>query len=132
MGESNANSRLRFQKRYFTWTVFLFLTEVLIATFLNDRIIRPYVGDFLVVILMYCFVKSFLDIPVVPLAISVLLFAYLIEILQYFDLVHLLGLEKSNIARTIIGNSFEWTDMVAYTAGVIAVLYVETRRRIKS
>jgi len=118
---------LRFQKKYFTWAVLLFLIEVLIAAYLHDRIIRPYIGDFLVVILLYCFVKSFFDIPALPLAISVLLFAYIIEVLQYFNLVYRLGLEKSNIARIIIGSSFEWIDLIAYTAGIIVVLYFEKK-----
>jgi len=119
---------LRFQKKYFVWAILLFVTEVLIAAYLNDRIIRPYVGDFLVVILIYCFVKSFLDIPTFPLAISVLAFAFFIEILQYFNLVKLLGLEGSKIARIVLGSSFEWIDLIAYTAGVIFILFVEKRR----
>ena len=121
---------LRFQKKYFVWAILLFVTEVLIAAYLNDRIIRPYVGDFLVVILMYCFVKSFLDIPTFPLAISVLVFAFFIEILQYFDLANHLHLGKSSIARIVLGSSFEWIDLIAYTAGVIFILYVEKRRGI--
>src|SRR5678815_610190 len=104
---------LRFQKKYFVWAIILFVTEVLIAAYLNDRIIRPYFGDFLVVILIYCFIKSFLDIPVFPLAVSVLLFAYMIELLQYFGIAHRLGLEKSGIARIVIGSSFGWMDLVA-------------------
>ena len=119
---------LRFQKIYFACTVILFFTEVLIAAYLNDPIIRPYVGDFLVVILIYCFVKSFLDLPPIPLAIAVLLFAFFIEILQYFNLVDLLGLGGSTIARIVLGSSFEWIDLIAYTAGVIAILFVERRR----
>lgn len=121
---------LQFQRRYFAWAVFLFLTEVLIAAFLHDKVIRPYVGDVLVVMLMYCFVKSFLDVPVVPLAISVLLFAFMIEILQYFDLANHLGLGESSIARIVLGSSFEWLDLMAYTTGVIAILYIEKRRRL--
>ncbi|MFT5385169.1 MAG: hypothetical protein ACI81W_002574, partial [Saprospiraceae bacterium] len=39
-------------------TAFLFLIEVGIAVFIQDRIIRPYIGDLLVVILIYCFIRS--------------------------------------------------------------------------
>ena len=122
---------LRFQKIYFACTVILFFTEVLIAAYLNDAIIRPYVGDFLVVILIYCFVKSFLDLPPIPLAIAVLLFAFFIELLQYFNLVDLLGLGGSKIAKIVLGSSFEWIDLIAYTAGVIAILFVERRRGLQ-
>ncbi len=122
---NSLKSMLRFQKTYFIWAVLLFSVEVLIAAFLHDKIVRPYVGDFLVVILMYCIVKSFFDIPVLPLAISVLLFAYLIEFMQYFGLADRLGVGKSTITGIIIGNSFEWMDMIAYTAGITVVVYVE-------
>ena len=47
---------LLFRRSYFSFFVLLFIIEVLIALFVNDRLIRPYVGDFLVVILIYCFI----------------------------------------------------------------------------
>ena len=75
---------LKFKLKYFILAAILFLIEVLIALFIHDNFIRPFVGDVLVVILIYCFIKSFLNSPVVITAIAVLLFAYLIEVLQYF------------------------------------------------
>ena len=48
-----------FNKTYFLLALLLLLAEVLIALYLHDALIRPYGGDFLVVILLYCFVKSF-------------------------------------------------------------------------
>ena len=116
---------LQFQYRYFVCAVLLFVTEVLIALFVHDTIIRPYIGDILVVILIYCFVKAFFKIPVFITAVSVLLFAYGIETLQYFSIVEKLGLENSTLATTVMGNSFSWIDMLAYTAGFALVLLVE-------
>ena len=98
---------------------------MIIALFVRDNFIRPYGGDFLVVILIYCFVKSFLDTPVVSTAISVLAFAYLIETLQYFQIVHHLGLDQSRIANILIGNYFTWVDMLAYTLGIAFVVVIE-------
>lgn len=118
-------SLFQFHRKYFFLTLLLFATEVFIAAYLHDAIIRPYGGDFLVVILIYCFVKSFLNTPVKATALAVLLFSYLIETLQYFNLVEILGLEKSNIARIVIGTSFAWTDFLAYTLGILLVLLVE-------
>jgi hypothetical protein len=106
----------------------LFLIEVLIALFLHDRIIRPYVGDFLVVILIYCFIRSFISARVLPTAIGVLIFAYAIESLQYLDLIGRLGLRESRFANVILGNYFEWIDIVAYTLGIVTVLLVEKLR----
>lgn len=111
--------------KYIFLTVLLFIIEIGIALFVHDKIIRPYAGDFLVVILIYVFFKSFLDVSTYALALSVLLFAYVIEILQYFNFISLLGLQHSMLARLIFGNSFQWLDIVAYTLGIAVVIVAE-------
>lgn len=119
---------LIFNKNYFTIFMLLFVIEVLIALYVHDQIIRPYIGDVLVVILLYCFVRSFLNSPVAATAVLVLLFSYLIETLQYFNIVQLLGLVHSKIANVVIGTYFTWVDILAYTLGIVIVLTVEKRR----
>jgi hypothetical protein len=114
-----------FHRRYVFFAVGLFLAEVCIALFVNDRFIRPYVGDFLVVMLMYCAVKAVFDVPHLPTAIGVLLFAYLIEFLQYLNIVSALGLLQNKLATTVLGSSFAWLDMLAYTLGVATILLLE-------
>ena len=116
---------LTFRVHYFLFALFLFLIEILIAVYLHDGIIRAYVGDFLVVILLYCLVRSFAKLSVLETAIGVLLLAYLIETLQYFNLLSLLHLEGSTIANVILGNRFEWIDILAYTLGIGVVIAVE-------
>jgi hypothetical protein len=116
---------ITFRLKYFFPATFLFLVEVLIALFVHDRIVRPYVGDVLVVILIYCVVKSFLDCPVLYAAWSVLIFAYLVETLQYFNVLVYLGLAHSKSANIIVGNSFSWMDILAYTLGISIVLGTE-------
>jgi len=120
----------RFHKTYFILTLVLFLTEVLIAMYVNDNFIRPYFGDFLVVILMYCFLKSFIDSGVSLTVIAVLLFSYLIEVLQYLNFVERIGLGDSEMARTLIGTSFAWMDILAYTTGALAILWLESRNPV--
>lgn len=119
----------RFHKTYFLLTVLLFVIEVLIAIFLNDRFVRPYVGDFLVVILLYCFFRSFLNVGRTTLAVAVLLFACVIEAAQYVHVVNYLGAEHNRIVRTALGSSAEWSDVLAYTLGAVFVLLAD---RIKS
>ncbi len=109
-------------------TAGLLLIEILIAMFVHDDFIRPYFGDFLVVILMYCFLKSFIDLNVKQAVTIVLLFSYLIEVLQYLHFVEKLGLENSELARTLIGTSFSWIDIVAYTTGCITILWLESMK----
>ena len=114
-----------FRKNYFLLTIILLFTEICIAVFINDRFIRPYLGDFLVVILLYCFVRSFFNVPVNQTAIGVLIFAFVIEGLQYIQLVNILGLQDSKLANVVLGNSFSWMDMLTYVLGIALVMAYE-------
>jgi hypothetical protein len=122
----------RFHKTYFLLAMLLFVIELLIALYLHDRFIRPYVGDFLVVIFLYCFFRSFLKTNYVIVALAVLLFAYIIEVTQYFHLIKRLGWQHFRLAHWILGSGFEWIDLVAYTLGIIVVISIEKTRRKKA
>lgn len=116
---------IKFRPRYLLIASALFIVEVCIALFFHDNFIRPFFGDFLVVILLYYFFKSFLDISTLILAGSVLLFSFCIEILQYFKIVEVLGLQNSKLAKTVLGTNFHWSDFIAYTAGILLILLLE-------
>jgi hypothetical protein len=93
--------------------------------FTHDAFIRPFVGDFLVVILLYCLVKSFTRTAVYPTAIAVFLFSWFVEWMQYFHWVDRLGLDHSYFARMLLGNYFSWVDLLMYTLGILLVIVVE-------
>lgn len=116
---------MRFNAYYFYWTLLLFITEVYIGVFVKDDFVRPYMGDFLVVILIYAFIRAFFKYAIMPTAIGVLLFSFLVEILQHFNIVDVLGLGSSSLARTVIGTAFSWKDFVAYSLGIVVVLAAE-------
>ena len=121
---------LRFNRTYFLLTILLLLIEILIALYAQDNMIRPYVGDLLVVILLYCLSKSFLNVSSLTIAVAVLCFAYVVEFLQYLQFVKRIGLQHSAFACIILGNAFEWLDMLAYTLGMIITLAFEKSRHI--
>ena len=104
------------------------LVEVGIALFVHDAVIRPYVGDFLAVGLVYCFLRSVLKPAVLPLAFLALLVAYAVEVGQYFQVLDWLGLRHSRVARVLLGTAFSWLDLLTYTAGFGAILGVEKLR----
>lgn len=112
----------RFDLKSFIIFCIFFLIEVLIAKYVNDSIIRPYVGDILVVILIYYFIKAFIETKSLYIIIGTLLFAYLIEIGQYFHIADILGLENK-ILRIMIGSSFSWGDILCYTIGAGICLF---------
>lgn len=121
----------QFNHNYFILTVLFFLTEVFIALYIQDSFIRPYFGDFLVVILLYCFLKSFIKVSVFVATSVVLLFSFAIETAQYFNINEKIGIQDVTIARVIIGNSFSWIDLVAYCLGIVTVLIIEKIIRSK-
>ncbi len=123
---------LRFKRKYFYLTLILFFIEVFIAVFINDSFIRPFVGDVLVVILIYCFVKTFGNLDSSIAALSVFIFACTIEILQYFNIVEKIGLQNSKIATIILGNTFDWKDIFAYLLGIIIIILLENRKNTKN
>lgn len=102
------------------------MIEVGIALYVRDNFVRPYVGDYVVVMLIYCAVRTFIKANPVKIAIAVLLFAYLVEVLQYFRIVDQLGLTGNTLAKTVIGYGFEWLDMLAYTLGVLTIVLIES------
>src|ERR1700731_187845 len=116
---------LIFNKTYFLLALLLLLTEVYIGCYMHDSIIRPYGGDFLVVILLYCLVKSFFNFPVLLTAVWVLVFAYIVEVSQYYHLVNLLGLQDFKLAKILLGTSFSFIDMLTYTLGIGLVIGAE-------
>jgi uncharacterized membrane protein YfcA len=119
---------MKFNSKYFTATIGLFLTEVLIALCFNDQFIRPFVGDVLVVILIYCFIRAFLGVPqnkTTKTIGAVFLFACSIECLQYLNLVDRLGLRQNRPMAVIIGTVFDWKDILAYAIGCTIVLWWE-------
>ncbi|WP_158847644.1 DUF2809 domain-containing protein [Algibacter sp. L1A34] len=116
---------LKFNKTYFTFALLLLVIETLIAIYLKTGFIRYTFGDFLSVILLYCFFKSFLKINHFKLGATVLIIAFLIEFAQYFNLLKLLNLEDHKLLTIILGSTFQVGDLVAYTFGIITVLIIE-------
>ncbi|MFI3255657.1 MAG: DUF2809 domain-containing protein [Eubacteriales bacterium] len=97
----------------------LFIIEVIIALFVRDNFIRPYVGDILVVVLLYFIMRAIFPKPIKLLPVYLFLFATSIEILQYFDYVTLLGLGDSRFFRTLLGTTFSWEDILCYGVGSV-------------
>nr|WP_255702498.1 DUF2809 domain-containing protein [Salinimicrobium sediminilitoris] len=100
----------------------------MIAAFVQDCFIRPYGGDFLVVIFLYCLLKSFFRLPVKNAILGVLLFAFAVEGSQHFKLIYLLGMQDNTIASAVMGNHFELLDMLLYTLGALAIFGTEKLR----
>lgn len=103
-----------FKKNYLMLFSLLFVIEVFIALFVNDNFILPYLGDYLVVILIYCFDMNFVNRDKYKIAFGVLIFAFAVEFLQYIDFITIVGLQNNKLAQTVIGTSFSFEDGLLY------------------
>lgn len=106
----------------------LLLIEVIIALYVHDSFIRPYVGDMLVVILVYSFTRIFIPEKCRLLPLYVFLFAAGVEVLQYFKLVYVLGLEDNRFLRIVLGSVFDLKDIACYGAGCILLEVFERKK----
>jgi hypothetical protein len=122
------NKKLRLA--YATIFVLLLFIEVLIGLYVHDNFVRPYIGDVLVTILLCCLCRTVIPKGVPALPIYVFLFATLVEIAQYLEIVKLLGLENNPLLSTIIGTSFSFLDLVCY--GVGCLIFWVAEKAIKS
>lgn len=121
--------KFKFNLKYFLLTILLFLVEVLIATVLKDQFfIRAYLGDVIVVMLLYTFVRSFLIINDAKLIFGIFVFSCLIEFAQFFNIAEKLGFQPGSLMYIVIGNSFSWVDILCYAAGCLLVyLFVKIK-----
>ena len=104
---------------YLITTIILLLIEVLIALYVHDAFIRPYLGDVLVVIVIYTFLRIFIPEKIKLLPLYIFIFAAGVEVLQYFQIVKLLGLEDNRFFSVLMGTVFDLKDIVCYGAGCL-------------
>ena len=81
------------------------------------------------VVLVYCFVRVFVPVGMKRLPLYVFLFAVCVEVMQYFRLAEILGLQGNAAARIILGSVFDWKDIACYGAGCLLIQIFEIRRR---
>ena len=103
----------------------LFLTEALIFIFFKNNFIRVVFGDFLVVILLYCLFRTFTNLSIYKTGIFVLFISYTIETLQYLNILELLNIKQNLFTRIVLGSTFDWMDMLAYTLGLIFIVVID-------
>lgn len=122
---------------YICGFLLLTLTEVLIALFIHGGFVRNYLGDVIVVWVVYCFVQAIAGgrLNGYITAAGVMIFAFIIEFLQKINIVDLLGLGGIKFFRTLIGTSFSPVDLICYAAGsaiICAVIFIKRKITNKS
>ena len=94
--------------------------EVLIGLYAHGWV-RSYLGDVLVVILIYTIVRTIVPYKIrkwYVLPTIILVFSFIVEFLQLWGFCDRLGI-TNQFLRIIIGTGFSWIDIASYCIGII-------------
>ena len=130
--EKRKTGRLRLV--YCVMFFILLAFEIFIALYVHDDFIRPYVGDILAVIVVYCLVRIFIPIKKNGLPLFVFILAAGVEALQYFNFAAVLGLEEKSFASIVLGTVADIKDVGCYAVGCVIleiweILYQRKKRK---
>lgn len=97
--------------------------EVLIAVFVHDKFVRPYLGDVLAVVFVYFGLRVLF--PEKPQFVSLIAFgiAVAVELVQLTDLSELLG--KGSVFSVIVGGTFDFADILCYFCGGVVCFIID-------
>lgn len=110
---------------YLIGSVVLLLIEIYIGACVHDDIVRPYVGDILVTILLCCIGRVLFPqgLPWLPTAVFAL--AVAVECIQLIDIPAI----EDTVWEVILGTSFSWIDIVCYGLGCAVFVAGDALRR---
>ena len=111
----------KFNIKYLLAFIAFVAIEVFIALFVRDNFIRPYLGDVLVVVVIYCFLRSFLRANKL-LPLWIFLFAVAVEMAQFFSIVKLLNIPSRSFLGILIGSTFSVEDLICYFVGCLMLV----------
>ena len=125
------HNNMRKRKKFILAAIILLIIEVLIAKYVHDEIVRPYIGDVLVVFVVYAIIRIIIPEKGKLLSLYVFLFAFCIEILQWFHIVEVLHLSDNRFLSVLIGGVFDWKDIICYGIGCLMLGVTEAIVRVK-
>lgn len=109
---------------YFIAFISILIIEVIIALYVHDNFIRPYVGDILVIICIYFLAKTVFLQKIKNLSLYILIFSIMVEFVQYFQIFN--NLTNDNyILKIILGATFDIKDIICYIIGYLITIVLE-------
>lgn len=110
---------------YLVAAIVLFAIETVIALFVHDDFVRPYIGDVLAVAFVHTALRSATPLTLIPALATTLAIAFAIEFAQALNFLDAIGLRDNIIARTVLGGVFDWADLIAYSVGAAITFAIE-------
>ncbi len=117
--------------RYLVICIVLFFVEVLIALFVHDDFVRPYIGDVLVVFVVYSAVRVLFPKRIKYLSIYTFIFAVSVELLQLINIVEILGFGDNRFISVLVGSVFDIKDIICYGVGCLVLFVFELKIKDK-
>ena len=117
------------KKRLLNLLIFILLTaiEVLIALFVHDNFVRPFVGDVIVVAVIYYFIRIFFPVGIKYLPVYIFVFSLVVEFMQLFGITQMVSFGNKFLS-VLLGNSFSVWDIFCYAVGCIITDIIEKQR----
>ncbi|MBB4803174.1 signal transduction histidine kinase [Flavobacterium nitrogenifigens] len=85
-----------------------------------------WIGDFLYAVMIYFLIRIFLPFKKASIIFLLsLITCYSIEFLQLYQGEWMVELRKTLFGRYVLGQGFLWSDIIAYTFGIITAFIVE-------
>ena len=119
---------------YIIGFLLLVAAEVCIGVFYFNFFIRAYVGDVIIVWVLYCLFRSFVPkrFSSYGIAVGILVFSFAVEFLQKAHFADILGVENK-LLRIIIGTSYATEDLWCYVAGTaVTILEIWLFKRLSA
>lgn len=116
---------MTFRPGYAIAALALLAVELLIALFVKDAFVRPYLGDVLAVILVYMAIRSVVAAGPWTVAAIALSIAVVIELGQLIGILDRLGLAHHQWLRVVFGTGFDVKDLLAYAIGALIAVAID-------
>lgn len=118
---------MTFRPGYAVAALALLAVELLIALFVKDAFVRPYLGDVLAVILVFMAIRAVFVVGPWTAVVVALCVAVVIELGQLIGILHILGLAHHRWLRVVLGTGFDVRDLLAYAIGALIAVGVDRR-----
>lgn len=109
---------------YFCLSLIMLGAEILIGAFAHG-FIRNYVGDVLIVVLIFSIIRIFFVEKPKLLALYVMAFAFFVELLQLIRFFGLINESTPEIIQIIAGSTFSLEDLLSYAVGTVLCVITE-------
>ncbi|WP_026705605.1 ribosomal maturation YjgA family protein [Flavobacterium soli] len=115
------------QQNRFSHLIIVFIVIALGLFSRKIEVIPLFVGDLLYAVMIYFGIRFlYISLPKTKSAIIALIICYSIELLQLYNANWMAALRNTFFGRYVLGQGFLWSDILAYSFGIILAYIAES------